>query len=441
MRGGSATFGSRGKRLIRWISLAISVPLCCSLPAACIEETFPAGGVTSSGADETPESQAPNAAPPSNTSVPDETSRRYDGLTLDQWKERLKTLGPGVPDADEAVPGLRTIAEDRLVEAEFRNQVTMMLGRLGKPGLAALPTLEKLLQEPPADGAVPAVWSAKAIALLGPPAKDSVPVLIEVLEAPGTPVEAQMACLEALARIGGHHPGAIPAVVRTLKRAAGNEEQPADRTLLMAAIDAFVLIGPGASIAVPELTRLLDQPQELIRLKVVESLGAIGASASPAANTLAEMLIFDDSDAVRNAAAVTLAAIGPEGRELLLHLAADEEAGVRQRAVEALSSVSPRDAELEKVLEQALSDEAAEVRLAAAVGLKSESKRRDEVLRVLTRLIAEPNRSVKLSAANQLSSMQPDDDEWNRLRTEVEDQLDGESIRLWERIERMRGER
>jgi HEAT repeat protein len=331
--------------------------------------------------------------------------------------------------------------EDRSVEPEFRNQATMMIGRLGKPGLAALPTLEKLLKEPPSDDGIPAVWSAKAIALLGPGARDATPILIEVLEDPATPIAAQLACLEALARIGGHHAKSIPAVVRTLKRASHRDLDAGDRALLMASIDAFSLLGSGASIAVPELMDLLDHPQELVRLKVVQALGAIGKPSSPAANSLAEMLIFDESDAVRKAAAFTLASMGPDAHQLLSQLARDEDVSVRKFSVEALGTISSRNEGLEQLLARALTDQAAEVRLMAAIALENDASKRTEVLQTFARLIMDRDRSVRLSAANHLSAMKPDDAEWEKLSAEIDKLLDRESRRLWERIERMRESR
>lgn len=433
MRVGFGAFGvlsvRRGRRLR---GVAAWGFLCWSLLPACTNEAD--------------SFHHPPSAPPAKASEtsPDfresavEPRREYDGLTLDEWKERLKSLGPGVPGAESAIPGLRAIAEDRTVEPGFRNQVTMMLGRLGKPGLAALPTLQTLLKEPATKGGIPAVWSAKAIGLLGPGARDATPVLIEVLENPATPLEAQLACLEALARIGGHHAKAIPAVVRTLKRASERESEAGDRALLMAAVDAFYLLGPGASIAVPELMGLLDHPQELVRLKVVQALGSIGKASSPAANVLAEMLIFDESDAVRRAAAFTLASLGPEAHRLLSRFTRDEDPRVRTYTVEALGQLTPRTEELATLLVRSLDDEAADVRLAAAIALKNDESRRAAVLESFARLITAPHRSIKLSAANHLSAMQPNDSEWEKLSAELGTRLDRESRRLWDRIERMR---
>jgi len=262
--------------------------------------------------------------------------------------------------------------------------------------------------------------------------------LIEVLEDPATPTEARLACLEALARIGGHHAKAIPAVVRTLKRASSQEADAGDHALLMASIEAFVLLGSGASIAVPELMGLLDHPDELVRLKVVQALGAIGQPSSPAANSLAEMLIFDESDAVRKAAAVTLASIGPEAHRLLLHLAQDKDVRVRTYSMGALGTIRPRNEALENLFVRGLRDESADIRLAAAVALQNEDSHRNQVLQTFAHLITERNRSIRLSAANYLSSMQPTDAEWEKLTAEIRNLLDGESRRLWERITRTR---
>lgn len=433
MRGGFGTFGACWRRADRRIRVVTAfIPIGCILLSACHDEAL-----TSDRAESALRTEASQPSPV-NDAPPESPPRKYDGLTLDEWKARLKSLGRDVPRAESAVPGLRAIAEDRDVNPEMRSRATVMLGRLGKPGLAAMPTFEKLLKEPPSEKGIPAVWSAKAIALLGPSGRDAAPLLIDVLEDPATLLEAQLACLEALSLIGGHHPKAVPAVVRTLKRAAGRQATADDRVLLMGAVDAVYLIGPGASIAVPELMELLDHTNELVRLKVVQALGAIGTPASPAANSLAEMMIFDESEAISREAAISLVAIGPEAHQLLFHLAQDEEVSVRTCSIEALGTVSPRSAELERILAQALRDDAAAVRLAAAIALTDDASRREEVLQVFSRLITEADRSIRLSAANHLSAMRPDDAEWERLQAEIEESLDRESLRLWQRIERMR---
>lgn len=436
MRGGFATFGFCviGSHRLAYVVCSVLL-LCCVCLTGCSEEVRSSPKTSDSLPDGTPE-----RLPVLEGDAPD-APRRYEGLTLDEWRERIKLLGPGVAGAEEAVPGLRAIAEDRTVEPALRRQAVTKLGRLGKPGLKALPTLQKLLREPADDHAIPAVWSAKAIGFLGPAASAAVPRMIEVLEDPATPIEAQLACLEALARMGGHHPQAIPAVVRTLNRSIEGESESSDRQLLMGAVESIAIVGPGASFAVPRLLSLLNHPHELVRLKVVQALRAIGTPASPAAAPLAEMLVFDDSDGVRREAAFALAAIGPEGHTLLLNLTRDEEISVRTYSTEGIGAISPRTQEVETRLRETLRDDAASVELAAAVALQQAPSDRAEVLQVFARLIADRDRSIRLRAANQLTAMQPDDVEWERLRLEVHDRLEGESLRLWERIESMRDDR
>jgi len=119
MRGGFGTFGCLSHHCHRRVpGVAASRFICGCLILACFNEAGFSG--------------CPRAVPtvpampsdPQADAVPAETARKYDGLTLDEWKQRIKTLGPGVPGAESAIPGLRAIAEDRTVEPAFRNPGT-----------------------------------------------------------------------------------------------------------------------------------------------------------------------------------------------------------------------------------------------------------------------------------------------------------------------------
>jgi len=367
------------------------------------------------------------------------TAKTYDGLTVEQWRIRLKTLGPSLPGADAAVPGLAELAADTNVSPVDRRQATMMIGRLGSPGLKALPTLRTLLKEEPVDQYAPAAWAAKAIALLGPAAKEATPDLIVRLESSTALLESRLACLEALARIGGVHVDVIPALLKQLKSPSPQLGPHQQLEIQMGAIDAIFLVGPDAAIAVPRLMDLLDHPHDLIRTKVVQALGAIGLSASPAASAVAEKLVFDDAEEVRRESALALAQFGRDGEQLLRGLTEDEEPIVREFSVSALGKITPQSAEILSVLTGSLDDEVDRVRLVAAKALLSSPQQRDRVISTLTDLLINADQKTRRSAADLCIEMKLNEKEWSLLEVTINSTMDDEYlIRLWTSMQKSR---
>ncbi len=90
--------------------------------------------------------------------------RTYDGLTLEEWRERIQTLRFDDPAAGDAVPGLIELLQDARVPWFTRRQAALTLGRIGQPAIGALPLFIKLLSEPTDGEESPAQWVAKACA-------------------------------------------------------------------------------------------------------------------------------------------------------------------------------------------------------------------------------------------------------------------------------------
>ena len=137
----------------------------------------------------------------------------YDGLTLVEWRDRIKQIRFDTPSAADAVPGLIEIARDRDVPWYTRRQAALTLGRIGEPAQQAVPVLVELLEESVDDsGASTQLWSIKALALFGPVAREATAAFIELLESETQPHLARLSTLEALGRIGPAHPQTLPAV-------------------------------------------------------------------------------------------------------------------------------------------------------------------------------------------------------------------------------------
>jgi HEAT repeat protein len=232
----------------------------------------------------------------------------------------------------------------------------VVLGELGPrvvPGLlAALAGDEDVVRE----------HAVAAFQLLGEAAeRQAAPGLAELV-ATGPP-GAQVAAIWALAGFDEATDAAEPAIYRAL---AGAE--PRVRT---AALLALAYLGVGAG-AVPAVARHLEDPDAAVRRAAADALGACGLSASAAVPALTRLL--DDEDAgARERAAVALARIaGPDASEVvpvLVRLLGSDDFLERRRAARALAAIGPAAAAAEPALLRVAADEYAGVREAAAEAL------------------------------------------------------------------------
>ncbi len=280
--------------------------------------------------DPLPPSAVVSAQPEQGISPTGAEERRYDGLTLTEWRERIQTLRFDEPAAAAAVPGLIALLRDESLPWFTRRQAALTLGRIGQPAASALPVLSDLLLTISPEAEPPAQWAAKACALLGPVAAPLTPALREVLEDPRRNHFDRLTTIEALARIGGAHAEAIPTLIRMAQSEPGNSREVGE--LREAAVESLSLVGPPAAPAVPILLRLTRQPDGRLRKKAVSSLQAIGPSADVAAPILAELAIFDELPEVREAAGLALSKLGPAGEWTLAHLVSDRDPQVRALA-------------------------------------------------------------------------------------------------------------
>ncbi|HSG72653.1 MAG TPA: HEAT repeat domain-containing protein [Planctomycetaceae bacterium] len=342
-------------------------------------------------------------------------------MTVEQWRDRLTQLGPGVPGSVQAVVGLTELVGDRTAPPLVRQQAAMMLGRIGRPSVTAIPTLEKLLSEPDIESESPALWGAKSLALLGPLAKETTPRISVLLSARETSWATRLACVEALAQIGGHHPKSIPTLIDLLQNSIEHETPEHQIELRRAAADALWLIGGHAAIAVPTLMEFLDHKDELLRAKAVGALGAIGPAALPSASVVAERLVFDEVDDVRNRAAFALGQFGPEVNELLIVLSEDEESEVRRLSLLAISEQPTLDPDIQTAIANALRDADDAVRLEAIKASVSHRILRSDCLQVGIDLLFSEDRTVSVEAAKQLELLKPS-------RAEIESLLDREKL-------------
>jgi HEAT repeat protein len=246
---------------------------------------------------------------------------------------------------------------------------------------------------------------------MGPHARDAAPALLGVLRDEQRELGDRQMAIEALAGIGGAHPDAVAAFVELVRREPQADDPPAPRQLRTLAVEALGVMRADAAVAAPLLVRILRSPREgeNIRRRSATALGDIGPRAQIAIEPLAETLLADSSEAVRDSAAEALAKLGDPAVELLIRLARDDDAGVRWRVVKALGTVtgSAKQAQIHAALSCSIADDSQQVRMCAASALWQQTADARPILPALVDLVASDDRSIRLQAIDLLAALGP----------------------------------
>lgn len=340
--------------------------------------------------------------------APTRTEKRYDGATLDEWRERIKNLDPQAPQSAAAVPGLMAIVADRDAPWFSRRQAALTLGRIGRPAADAVPLLLAVMEEDGQGDDAPRLWAVKALALFGPVAKPAVPRLIELLWNEDRPVTERLAPLEALSQIGTAHPDVVPTLIEVLSyrpRAAARVSERAAAEFRELAADAIAYLGPPAGAAVPALIRATRDDVERVRRKAVSALGSMGQTAEIAIPAVVELMVFDESPAVRDAAATALAGIGPAALPVLQHLLNDEDPEVRWRAADAVGKLGADARGAAPALRQLLRDDNSNVRMHAVEALWETTRDARQVVPTLVEGLQSEDRQIRIRSFRQLANL------------------------------------
>ena len=285
--------------------------------------------------------------------------------------EKISNLGPkGAP----AVPALVRLLRNQ--NPHIRAHAAIALGRMRKAAIPAVLVLAKMVTDPDASVrhaaldalaeiepgkkmVVPLLLKAlrdkdstvvkRAVHALAERGKDIVPAMIEALKDDRTEFYA----LLVLHEIGPDAKDAVPAICNVLHEAnEPYQRQEAAMTLGM--------IGPGAASAVPDLIRLLDDPEIGVQHAAVFALGMIGPPAAPAAESIREHLDSDDPF-FWVAGAWALAKIFPENENIkkttarfLAQMITNPDHHVRRIAAQGLLDLSPGEQITLPALEAAL---------------------------------------------------------------------------------------
>jgi HEAT repeat protein len=221
------------------------------------------------------------------------------------------TLGKIGPDARAAVPAL-------IVEAKWDRAAIEALGRIGPDAAAAVPVLAELLKDSRlqfyAAPALARIGGTGASALVaGLKDKDARYAAKDALGRGGRGVVAALA-----AGISDADPEARAAVVQAMSEIgplAAAEGAPALLKSVEAGDDmsrqVLEAVGQMGAAAIQALNDALTNPSAKVRMVAVQGLMRLGAAAKPALPGLRKIVRGDSDEAVKNAAADALRAIGP----------------------------------------------------------------------------------------------------------------------------------
>jgi HEAT repeat protein len=325
--------------------------------------------------------------------------RRYDGRTLEEWRRDIQLLDFQSPDRAAVVPGLREIILDPEAPWFTRRQAALTLGRIGAPGGDVVKDLARLLDEKadPVETAPP-LWALKALALFGPLAREAAPRAAAILRDEQRPIILRMTATETLGRIGI---ASAEGIAELIEGAAGRLGDDLD--LRIASLEALQLAKPPS--AVPVLIAASNDPSERVRYAAATTLGFFGSHAEPAAEGLGSLVLSDEVPIVREAAARSLAQVGPRGIEILLQLVRSGDVEVQLLAIDGAGRVTAYQSRLAEGLAPVFDDRSAIVAARAMDAYWRLARRPQPILNRLVRLLEDDDRQVKKAASDTLMAM------------------------------------
>ena len=290
-------------------------------------------------------------------SPPEASQQHPTTRKLSRWQQldlALSDLAPESQRARQLVPELIVAAQDPETPDVLRQRSILMLGRIGKPAEAAIPVFLRLLDEyrqaeasttasPTAEQAAHRrVWLLDSLGDFDEAANDAVPVLRRDLFDRSRSVDDRVHIADVLGQIGTV--SAVQALADALRQwppGTPPSEQLVKRTI----VDCIGLSGPAGVVGLPALLRSIEDPDSSMRRKVCEAITLFGPAGELASDALVERLVLDEVPAVQDAAADTLAAIGPASVPVLIRLLESGEPDLQWRTARSLGKIGPAAAD------------------------------------------------------------------------------------------------
>lgn len=316
----------------------------------------------------------------------------YQGRTVTEWSALIFS---GEPQLDQATAALRALGAKavpdlvrqlRARDPLLHKQVEALVRRLPLP---ARRKVWPYLIRPDA------TWdrraAARALGIIGAPARDAVPALVRALHHPdeGFAWEAAMALTHF-----GHD--ALPGLLQGMK-----DRRPAVRQSTAYALGE---LRPPAAEAVPALLTALHETDPGIRSTAANSLAKIGL---PSVAPLLDVVMHETGPVRNDAGAVVLRFYNSWQRlaERATEAAQDTTAAARQRAVETLGEVGQADGLVLQLWTAALRDPASDVRLAALMHWEARAPQGEPLLVGLALCLNDPSPLVRAAAVRCLGNM------------------------------------
>jgi HEAT repeat protein len=349
---------------------------------------------------------------PALPTTEDHEERKYAGVPLSVWQVRIKDLDPKGSEALDAVEGLLGLVQDRELLWFTRRQAALKLAAIGPPARRSVSVLIDLLKNEGDKNEVTRLWTAKALAAFGPESREAASFLAHLLRDRSQPYIQRQATIETLAMIGAAHPAAIPALIDVLENRAGvarkadKAHQQHEVTLLREmAADGLAVVGASAVFAVPALIRATRDENESLRRKASSALGAMGSRGEIAIPALVERLVLDESAAVRDTAADSLAAIGLDSVAVLKRFLNDRDPEVSWRAAQSLGKIGRVASSAVELLGDKLNDENPLVRLSVCEAIWKITFEPKPIIPMLVGELTNPDRNLRMRAYQLLIGM------------------------------------
>ena len=287
-----------------------------------------------------------------------------------RWQQLDLALSDLAPDSQRArnlVPDLIDAAKHPETPDVLRQRSILMLGRIGEPAATAIPVFLELLHEyREAESPAAAlsnstatvtviqaierrVWLLESLGDFDEAANDAVPVLRRDLFDRSRPVDDRVQIADVLGQIGTV--SAVSALADALRQWPPGTP-PAEQIVKRTIVDCIGLSGPAGIVGLPALLRTIEDEDSSVRRKVCEAITLFGPAGELATDALVERLILDEVPAVQDAAADTLAAIGPTTVPDLIRLLKSNEPDLQWRAARSLGKIGAAASDALPALEQ-----------------------------------------------------------------------------------------
>jgi HEAT repeat protein len=270
-----------------------------------------------------------------------EALRLLESGRFDSRRKAAQDLGKMGPAAASAAPALVKALRDG--EYGIREEAAAALGLIGVKDAAVLTALEKALKDPWPGAQIAAAGS---LGRLDPDGNSGLPVLIGHLADPGKFAQTRRQAAEALVPYGPRAAKAVPALTSLLK-----DGDDLDRA---GALDALAAIGAESMPALPQIAALAASEDHSTRNAAVAAVGALGPAAAPLGVPVLEAALKKADSLYSRSIVEALERMGPAAVPVLEGLLQRPDSMIVHAAIDALRAAKVPDERMIALLVAAL---------------------------------------------------------------------------------------